>query len=139
VEGYGYYPSCCDVGSTQTFGAGNQILSANTDFLKDRRAAIGFLKAFSDSLDFYVKNPDRAVGLISEYTGVTKEVIAEAWKHGIWDVRVELRTMVNVAKHGPTFGFTKSDMSGKVQSFVDMSYLSEATGRSADQLLTLAR
>lgn len=25
VEGYGYYPPCCDVGSTQTFGGGNQI------------------------------------------------------------------------------------------------------------------
>ena len=139
VEGYGYYPPCCDVGSTQTFGGGNQILSANTEFLKARGAAIGFLKAFSESLDFYVKNPDRAVSLISEYTGVTRDVISEAWKHGHWDVRVELRTMINVAMQGPTFGFTKADMSGKVQSFVDMSYLSEATGRPADQLLTLAR
>ena len=39
-----------------------------------------------------------------------------------------------MAMQGPTFGFTKADMSGKVQSFVDMSYLSEATGRPADQL-----
>jgi ABC-type nitrate/sulfonate/bicarbonate transport system substrate-binding protein len=139
VEGYGYYPPCCDVGSTQTFGGGNQILAANMEFLKDRGAAIGFLKAFADSLDFYVKNPDRAVSLISEYTGVTKDVISEAWKHGHWDVRAELGTMINVAKQGPTFGFTKADMSGKVQSFVDMSYLAEATGRPADQLLTLAR
>jgi ABC-type nitrate/sulfonate/bicarbonate transport system substrate-binding protein len=139
VDGYGYYPSCCDVGSTQTFGDGNQILSANTEFLKDRGAAIAFLKAFSESLEFYVKNPDRAVSLISEYTGVTKDVISEAWKHGHWDIRAEVKTMVNVAKQGPTFGFTKADMSGKVQSFVDMSYLSEAIGRPASELVTMAR
>ena len=97
-----------------------------------------FLKAYSESLDFYVKNPDKAVSLISEYTGVTKDVIAEAWKHGHWDVRADVRTMINVAMEGPTFGFTKADMSGKVPSFVDMSYLSEATGRPADRLLRLS-
>ena len=139
VEGYGYYPPCCDVGSTKTYGAGNQILSANTEFLKDRAVVVGFLKAFSESLEFYVKNPDRAVGLISEYTGVGKDVIAEAWRHGIWDVRTEVRTMINVAKQGPTFGFTKADMSGKVPSYVDLSYLSEATGRPVAELSTLAR
>jgi len=28
VEGYGYYPSCCDIGKTEKYGAGNQILAA---------------------------------------------------------------------------------------------------------------
>ena len=134
VEGYGYYPPCCDVGKTEKYGAGNQILAANTDFLKDRDLTVRFLKAYAGSLDFYVKNPDKAVSLITEYTGVSKDVIAEAWKHGIWDVRADVRTMVNVAKQGPTFGFSKADMSAKVPSYVDMSYLSAATGRPVDQL-----
>jgi hypothetical protein len=134
VEGYGYYPSCCDIGKTEKYGAGNQILAANTDFLKNRDVAVRFLKAYSESLDFYVKNPDKAVSLITEYTGVSKDVIAEAWKHGIWDVRADVRTMVNVAKQGPVFGFSKTDMSAKVPDYVDMSYLSAATGRPVDQL-----
>jgi ABC-type nitrate/sulfonate/bicarbonate transport system substrate-binding protein len=134
VEGYGYYPPCCDIGKTEKYGAGNQILAANTDFLKDRDLAVRFLKAYSESLDFYVKNPDKAVSLITEYTGVSKDVIAEAWKHGIWDVRADVRTMVNVAKQGPIFGFSKADMSGKVPGYVDMSYLSAATGKPVDQL-----
>jgi ABC-type nitrate/sulfonate/bicarbonate transport system substrate-binding protein len=134
VEGYGYYPSCCDIGKTEKYGAGNQILAANTDFLKNRDVAVRFLKAYSDSLDFYVKNPDKAVSLITEYTGVSKDVIAEAWKHGIWDVRADVRTMVNVAKQGPVFGFSKTDMSAKVPGYVDMSYLSAATGRPVEQL-----
>jgi sulfonate transport system substrate-binding protein len=134
VEGYGYYPSCCDIGKTQTYGAGNQIIAANTDFLKDRDLAVRFLQAYAESLDFYVKNPDKAVSLITEYTGVSKDVIAEAWKHGIWDVRADVRTMVNVAKQGPVFGFTKTDTSAKVPDYIDMSYLSAATGRPLDQL-----
>ncbi len=35
VEGYAYYPACCDVGSTEKYGAGSQILAANADFLKN--------------------------------------------------------------------------------------------------------
>ena len=93
-----------------------------------------FLKAYAESLEFYVKNPDKAVRLITEYTGVSKEVIAEAWKHGIWDVRADVRTMINVASQGPVFGFSKSDVSAKVPDYVDMSYLSAATGKPVDQL-----
>ncbi len=134
VEGYGYYPPCCDIGTTAKYGSGNQVLGANTDFLKDRATAVKFLKAYSDSLDFYVKNPDKAVGLITEYTGVSKDVIAEAWKHGIWDVRTDVRTMINVASQGPAFGFTKTDTSAKVPDYIDLSYLSAATGTPANQL-----
>jgi sulfonate transport system substrate-binding protein len=134
VEGYAYYPACCDIGKTEKYGGGNQILAANTDFLKDRETAVKFLKAYADSLEFYVKNPEKAVRLITEYTGVSKEVIAEAWKHGIWDVRADVRTMINVASQGPVFGFSKSDVSAKVPDYVDMSYLSAATGKPADQL-----
>jgi sulfonate transport system substrate-binding protein len=134
VEGYAYYPACCDIGQTEKYGGGNQILAANTDFLKDRETAVKFLKAYADSLEFYVKNPEKAVRLITEYTGVSKEVIAEAWKHGIWDVRADVRTMINVASQGPVFGFSKSDVSAKVPNYVDMSYLSASTGKPVDQL-----
>lgn len=134
VDGYGYYPVCCDIGKTDQYGAGNQILAANTAFLEDRSTAVRFLKAYSESLEFYVHNPDKAIGLITEYTGVNKQVIAEAWKHGIWDVRVDVRALVNVAKQGPAFGFTKTDMSSMVPEYVDLSYLSTATGRSVGQL-----
>jgi sulfonate transport system substrate-binding protein len=138
IEGYGYYPSCCDIGKTEKYGGGSQILAANTDFLKDRETAVRFLKAYSESLDFYVKNPDKAVSLITEYTGVSKDVVAEAWKHGIWDVRADVRTMINVAKEGPLFGFTKTDVSAKIPDYVDMSYLSAATGKPVDALTRFA-
>jgi ABC-type nitrate/sulfonate/bicarbonate transport system substrate-binding protein len=134
VEGYGFYPSCCDIGKTKKYGGGNQVIAANTDFLKDRQTAARFLKAYSDSLNYYVANRDKAVSLITEYSGVNKEIIAEAWKHATWSIRADVPTMVNVARQGPAFGFTKTDMSGKVPEYVDMSYLAQATGSSVSGL-----
>jgi ABC-type nitrate/sulfonate/bicarbonate transport system substrate-binding protein len=134
VEGYGYYPDCCDIGTTEKYGGGSQILAANTEFLKDQEMAVKFLKAYAESLEFYVNKPDKAIELIVEYTGVSKDVVTEAWKHGIWDIRADVRTMINVAKEGPVFGFSKADMSEKILDYVDMSYLSAATGKPVDAL-----
>ena len=129
VDGYAYYPPCCDIGSTKAFGGGNQVLAANTDFLKDRATVLKFLKAYAESQEYYLKNPDKAVDFISQYTGASKDVLNEAWKHGSWDLRFNLQNMINVAKEGPKFGFTKSDMSDKVPQYIDMSFLSESIGR----------
>ena len=59
IEGYGYYPACCDIGATQEFGAGNQLLAANAEFLKDRKLVVSFLKAYVEGMDYYSKNPDK--------------------------------------------------------------------------------
>ena len=60
-------------------------------------------------------------------------------KHSKWDYRVDIQNAINVAKQGPKFGFTKADMSGKVASYFDLSYLAEATGKPVDQLDTYGR
>jgi hypothetical protein len=48
-----------------------------------------------------------------------------------------VETAVNVAKEGPKFGFTKADMSSKVAAYFDLSYLSAATGKPAEQLSSM--
>ena len=139
VEGYGYYPPCCDISSTEKFGGVNQILGANTDFLKDRTTVVNFLKAFVEAKDYYSQNRDKAVEVISQYTGVGKDVINEALKHATWEYRVDIPTAIAIAKEGPKFGFTKADMSDKVAAYFDLSYLAEATGKPTDQLTTLKK
>jgi sulfonate transport system substrate-binding protein len=139
VEGYAYYPPCCDISSTAKFGGVNQILGANSEFLKDRKTAVNFLKAFVEAKEFYTQNRDKAVDVISQYTGVGKDVIAEALKHATWEYRVDIPTAVAVAKEGPKFGFTKADMSAKVADYFDLSFLSEATGKPINQLTTLKK
>ena len=139
IDGYGYYPPCCDISSTAKFGGRNQILGANTEFLKDRRLAVNFLKAFVEAQNFFHQNPDKAVEVISQYTGVSKDVVAEARKHATLDIRLDIPTAVNVAKEGPKFGFTKVDMSAAVPAYFDLSYLSEATGKPAAELSQFQR
>ncbi len=139
VDGYAYYPPCCDISSTEKFGGRNQILGANTEFLRDRRLAVNFLKAFVEAQDFFHRNPERAVEVISQYTGVSKDVVTEARKHATLDIRVDIPTAVSVAKEGPKFGFTKADMSSSVPASFDLSYLSEATGRPIKELSEFKR
>jgi len=139
IEGYGYYPVCCDIGATKEFGAGNQLLAANTEFLKDRKLAVTFLKAYVEGMDYYSKNPDKTVALVAQYTGGSPPILSEAMAHSRWTYRVDIQNAVNVARQGPKFGFTKADMSGKVQAYFDLSYLAEATGQSVEQLGTYGR
>jgi ABC-type nitrate/sulfonate/bicarbonate transport system substrate-binding protein len=134
VDGYGYYPDCCDIGSTKEFGAGNQLLAANTEFLKDRKLVVNFLKAYVESMDYYRNNPDKTLALVAQYTGGSPPILSEALKHSRWDMRVDIQNAINVAKQGPKFGFTKTDMSARVPEYIDLSYLAEATGKPIDQL-----
>jgi sulfonate transport system substrate-binding protein len=134
VEGYAYYPACCDISSTKTFDGWNQVLAANTAFLKNRQVVVNFLKAFSEAEGYYAQNRSQSVDVIAQFTGVGKDVVNEALKHAKLEYRVDVPTAVAVAKQGPKFGFTKSDMSTKVPSYFDLSFLSAATGKSADEL-----
>lgn len=139
VEGYAYYPPCCDISSTETFGGRNQILGASGEFLKDRKTVVNFLKAYIEAKNYFSQNRGKAVEVISEYTGVSKDVINEAMKHSSWDYRVDVQTAIAIAKEGPKFGFTKADMSDKVAAYFDLSFLSEATGRPVDQLSSIGQ
>lgn len=134
VDGYGYYPPCCDISSTQTFDGRNQLLAANSNFLNDRQTAVNFLKAFVEAEDYYANNRAKEADVITQFTGVGKDVVDEALKHAQLDYRVDVSTAIAVAKQGPKFGFTKSDMSSKVAAYFDMRYLSAATGKPVDQL-----
>jgi ABC-type nitrate/sulfonate/bicarbonate transport system substrate-binding protein len=139
IDGYGYYPACCDIGATKEFGAGNQLLAANAEFLKDRKLAVTLLKAYVEAMDFYATNPDKTLALVAQYTGGTPAILSEALKHSQWTYRVDVQNAINVGKQGPKFGFTKADMSAKVPAFIDLSYLAEATGKPVDQLNNYGR
>ena len=132
-----YFPTCCDIGTTPTYGAGNQIIGANTDFLKDKVTALNFMKAYLEAQDYYNKNKEKAAELIAQYTSSNVAVMREAVKRGHWDSRVDVSAAVNIAKQGPAFGFTKGDISGEVRNYFDLNLLAEATGKSIAELSTL--
>lgn len=134
VEGYAYYPPCCDISSTEKFGGRNQILAANTEFLKDRQTAVSLLKAYMDAKDYYEQNPEKAIEVAVQLSGVARDVVVEAFKHVTLEHRVDVQTAIDIAKEGPKFGFTKANMSDKVASYFDLSYLAEATGKPISDL-----
>jgi sulfonate transport system substrate-binding protein len=134
VEGYGYYPACCDIGATAQYGAGNQLLAANAEFLKNRALVVKFLKAYIEAMKYYESNPDKTLALVAQYTGGTHAILKEAMAHSRWTYRANVQNAVNIAKQGPKFGFTKADESSKVASYFDLSYLAEATGEPVDKL-----
>jgi ABC-type nitrate/sulfonate/bicarbonate transport system substrate-binding protein len=139
VDGYGAYPACCDIGGTKEFGSGNQILGANTDFLKDRQTAVNFLKAYVESIEFYQKNQERALAIAVEVSGADQAAVQEGFKHARWEYRLDKATALNVGKQGTKFGFTKTDVSAKTGDYFDFSYLAEATGRSVEQLSSFSQ
>jgi len=134
VEGYAYYPPCCDISSTEKFGGRNQIMAANTEFLKDRQTAVSLLKAYMDAKAYYEQNPEKAIEVAVQLSGVARDVVVEAFKHVTLEHRVDVQTAIAIAKEGPKFGFTKADMSDKVASYFDLSYLAEATGKPVNEL-----
>jgi ABC-type nitrate/sulfonate/bicarbonate transport system substrate-binding protein len=139
VDGYAYYPACCDISSTKTFAGWNQVLAANSAFLQNRQVAVNFLKAFAEAESYYSQNRSQAVDVIAQFTGIGKDVADEALKHAKLEYRVDIPTAIAVAKQGPKFGFTRSDMSGKVPGYFDLSYLAEATGKPESQLENYGR
>ena len=137
MEGYAYFPTCCDIGTTAHYGPGNQIIGANTDFLKDSSTALNFMRAFLEAQNYYNDNKDKAAEVIAQYTGASAEIMREALKRSALDSRVDVSAAINLGKVGPTFGFTKSDTSGLVQNFLDLNLLSQATGKTYSELSTL--
>jgi sulfonate transport system substrate-binding protein len=104
VEGYAYYPSCCDISSTEKFGGRNQLLAANTEFLKDRQTAVSLLKAYVEAENYYVQNREKAIEVAVQFTGVSRDVVVEAFKHATLEHRVDVQTAIALANEGPSLG-----------------------------------
>ena len=107
VEGYAYYPPCCDISSTEKFGGRNQILAANTEFLKDRQTAVSLLKAYMDAKDYYEQNPEKAIEVAVQLSGVARNVVVEAFKHVTLEHRVDVQTAIDIAKEVRNSGSPK--------------------------------
>src|SRR5256886_13735317 len=114
LECYAYYPPCCDISSTPKFDGRNQLLAANTEFLKDRQTAVSLLKAYVEAENYYVQNRDKAIEVIVQFTGVGRDVVAEALKHATMEHRVDVDTAVADAQGRPEVWLNPSGMSEKM-------------------------
>ena len=134
VEDYGYYPPCCDIGNTEKYGGGNQI------HCRQHRLPQGSRDGGEISQGLF-----RIARFLRQKSGQGRQPDHSIYRReqGRHRRSVEARHLgrtsgrahdINVAKEGPVFGFSKTDMSSKVSDYIDMSYLSAATGKPVDQL-----
>jgi sulfonate transport system substrate-binding protein len=133
VEGYAYYPQNVDIGDVE-FGDANGGLLANTDFLANKELASKFMAAYVESVEQMASDEDAFVALGKEVSGVTDEVAREAYKHIRFSYNIDKTAVLAAAKLGPQFGYAKQDFSSEVEQMLDFSLLTEATGKSVDEL-----
>ena len=132
VEGSGHYPPKLDVGAC-SLGPANGGILANTDFLANKALAVNFMKAYVASLH-EMQNEAAFVKVATQLAGITPAVAQEAFRNMVFSELIDMKAIVEAAKLGPRFGYTKADVSSKVAGLVDFGPLMAATGKTQDQL-----
>lgn len=132
VSGLGHYPSKLDIGAC-SLGSANSGLLASTDFIADTSLSTSFMKAYLASME-EVRDEQLFKKLVVDVTGVSPEVAALAFRNMVLSERIDVQAIVGAAKLGPEFGFTRGDMSDKVEGLIDFGPLAAASGRSVADL-----
>jgi ABC-type nitrate/sulfonate/bicarbonate transport system substrate-binding protein len=132
VEGIGYYPSM-DIGAC-SLGPANGGILANTDFLTNKDLVASFMKAYVASVG-EMQQEDAFVKVATQLAGITPEVARESFKNMYFSEMVDLDAIKKAAEIGSRFGYTKADVSNKVESVVDLAPLKAATGKNDSELI----
>lgn len=132
VAGIGHYPDKLDIGSS-SLGCANSGLLATTELLADKTLSTNFMKAYLASMD-EVRDPAVFTKLVTNLTGITPEVATLSLKNQIFSEKIDVKAIIGAAKLGPQYGFTKADMSGKVESLIDFGPLMAASGKTREDL-----
>jgi ABC-type nitrate/sulfonate/bicarbonate transport system substrate-binding protein len=130
VGGYAYRPQ----GVSMTDIPGNGLMLAGPKLLKNRSLMVNFMKGYVDAMEYYRQNPAVFIKNGSQFTGLSDTVTKQALSDIGVDYRVDLTEAKTIASYGTQFGFTKSDVSGRVADGVDLSFLAAATGKSQSEL-----
>ncbi len=133
VEGIGYYPSTLDIGAC-SLGPANGGILANTDFLTNKALAASFIKAYVASVH-EMQQEAAFVKVATQLAGISPEVARESFKNMYFSEIVDLDAIKKAAKLGSRFGYTKADVSEKVESAVDLAPLKTATGKIDSELI----
>lgn len=132
VSGIGYYPDKLDIGAC-SLGNANSGMLVSTAILENKELSTNLGKAYLASME-QVRDEDYFKKLVVAVTGVSPDVAALAFRNMVFSEKIDVKAIVEAAKLGPKFGFTKGDASGKVESLTDFGPLMSASGKSRDEL-----
>lgn len=133
-QGAGYYAPI-DIGENPT-GNANTLVLANAEWI-DRypNATTRLVKAYVDAVEHYRENPDQWVEDVGAATGSDDPEVLRTALESI-DLEWELyrdRALATAAAYAE-FGISKRDMSEEVESYLDYSFLEDATGKPLEEL-----
>jgi ABC-type nitrate/sulfonate/bicarbonate transport system substrate-binding protein len=134
IQGAAEWPKGIDIGDTEDLKDGNGIIAATQKFVQEGATLDKFLKAYVETLTHYRQNPSEWAALATQVTGADIESVTLAVKNIALDYKLVKATLVGVAKYGPQFGYTKRDVRGQVESYVDLGPLARALGVNPQRL-----
>jgi ABC-type nitrate/sulfonate/bicarbonate transport system substrate-binding protein len=133
IAGDGYYSSL-DIGDNPTRNV-NGLLAVNSAFLQSHRAAVlGLVRATIEATNALNQNRKLYVDTAMKGTGSSLEVVNEAIPRGKLDYNLYAKEGKALLKMVYDAKLTQIDTSGAVDKQFDYSLLTEATGKSKDQL-----
>jgi ABC-type nitrate/sulfonate/bicarbonate transport system substrate-binding protein len=133
IAGDGYYSSL-DIGDNPTRNV-NGLLAVNSAFLQSHRAAVlGLVRATVEATNALNQNRKLYVDTAMKGTGSSLEVVNEAIPRGKLDSNLYAKEAKALLKMVYDAKLTQIDTSGAVDKQFDYSLLTEATGKSKDQL-----
>ncbi len=134
LQGVAEWPKGIDIGDTAELKAGNGIIAASHKLVQDSATFDRFLKAYVETLNHYRQHPDEWAKLATQVTGADPEATALAAKGLALSHKLVKATLLGVARYGPQFGYTKRDVSGQVEAYVDLGPLAKALGVNPQDL-----
>ena len=133
IAGDGYYSSL-DIGANPTHHI-NGLIAVNSAFLPSHRAAVlGLVRAAIDATNALNADPNKYAEVAMKGTGSSAAVIKEAIPRGKLDYNLYAKEAKALLKMVYDAKLTQIDTSGAVDKQFDYSLLSEATGKSKNQL-----
>ena len=133
IAGDGYYSSL-DIGDNPTRNV-NGLLAVNTAFLQSHRPAVlGLVRATIEATNALNQDRKLYVDTAMKGTGAPLEVVNEAIPRGKLDNNLYAKEAKALLKMVHDAKLTQIDTSGAVDKQFDYSLLTEATGKSKDQL-----
>jgi len=133
IAGDGYYSSL-DIGANPTHHI-NGLIAVNSAFLTSHSAAVlGLVRAAIDATNALNADPNKYAEVAMKGTGSSAAVIKEAIPRGKLDYNLYAKEAKALLKMVYDAKLTQIDTSGAVDKQFDYSLLSEATGKSKNQL-----
>ena len=119
-----------------SFGKQEVGLIVSEKLIRDKPALVQrIVNAHVDAMKTFMGQPDKQIELERKYSRLPDSVIQMQERHFLqYNFRTNIGDIRTMASELKQLGWVKDDLSGKVSSFIDLSFAAKASGLTADEL-----